>query len=192
MTMLGTNWWTFAVRGVVTVVFGLLAFFWPMGTIEALVLLFGAVVLLDGLFAIAAAVGAARWGLPWWPPALEGVLGIGAGIASFVWPGMTALVLLYIIAFWAIATGVFEIVAAIHLRKELTGEWMLALSGAASVLFGLLLVFFPGEGALAVIWIIGAYAVIFGVLLLALAFRLRSWQQTARGGAASPTRLAPA
>lgn len=192
MTILGTNWWTFAVRGVVAVVFGLLAFFWPLATVEALVLLFGAVVLVDGLFAIAAAVGAARWGLPWWPPALEGLLGIGAGIASFVWPGMTALVLLYIIAFWAIATGVFEIVAAIHLRTELTGEWLLAVSGAASVLFGLLLVFFPGAGALAVIWIIGAYALIFGVLLLGLAFRLRSWQQRAGASAAPPPGLAPA
>ena len=104
--MMDANWWTFAVRGVVAVVFGLLALFWPMGTIEVLVLLFGAMVLVDGIFAIAAAIGAARWGLPWWPPALEGDLGIGAGIASFVWPGMTALVLLYIIAFWAIATSV--------------------------------------------------------------------------------------
>jgi uncharacterized membrane protein HdeD (DUF308 family) len=119
--------------------------------------------------------------MPVWPLVIEGVLGIGAGVATFVWPAITALVLLYIIAFWAIVTGVFEIVAAIQLRRELTGEWLLALSGAASVLFGLLLVVFPGAGALAVIWIIGAYALVFGVLLLALAFRLRSWQRSVRG-----------
>ena len=161
--------------------FGLLAFFWPLATVEALVLVFGAVAFVDGVFAVVAAIAAARWRMPVWPLVAEGVLGIGAGVATFVWPAITALVLLSIIAFWAIVTGVFEIVAAIQLRRELTGEWLLALSGAASVLFGLLLVVFPGAGALAVIWIIGAYALVFGLLLLALAFRLRSWQRSVRG-----------
>ena len=104
---------------------------------------------------------------------LEGVSGIAAGVLTFVWPGMTALVLLYLIAVWAILTGVFEVVAAVRLRQEIRGEWMLGLSGLASVVFGVLLVIYPTTGALAVIWIIGAYAVLFGVLLVGLGLRLR-------------------
>jgi uncharacterized membrane protein HdeD (DUF308 family) len=103
---------------------------------------------------------------------LEGIVGIAVGILTFVWPGITALTLLYFIAAWAIITGIFEIAAAVQLRKEIEGEWLLAFSGIASMIFGLLLVVFPGASALAVVWLIGAYSLLFGILLLALTFRL--------------------
>ena len=109
----------------------------------------------------------------WWLFLLQGIAGIIVGIMAFVWPGITALVLLYIIAAWAIVTGICEIVAAVQLRKEIEGEWLLGLGGIASVVFSVLLVAFPGAGALAVVWIIGAYSILFGILLLTLAFRLR-------------------
>ncbi len=186
------SWWVLALRGLVAILFGLAALFWPGLILAVLIVLFGLYALVDGVLAVVAAFRSSGRGMRRPLLLIEGVLGILFGILALFWPDLTALTLLYIIAFWAIATGVFEIVAAIHLRKEITGEWMLAVSGAASVLFGLLLVFFPGEGALAVIWIIGAYALIFGVLLLALAFRLRSWQQRVGAGAAQPSGLAPA
>ena len=125
--------------------------------------------------------------MPWWALLVEGLAGIAVGIMTFVWPGITALVLLYLIAAWAVVTGVFEIVAAIRLRKEIRGEWLLALSGVLSVLFGLALVVYPGAGALAVVWLIGAYAIAFGVLLIALGFRLRSWSRPESSIATSPS-----
>jgi len=115
----------------------------------------------------------------WWAVALRGLFAILFGVLTFVWPGITALVLLYLIAAWAIVTGGLEIVAAIRLRKEITDEWALGASGAASVIFGLLLMIFPGAGALTLVWLIGAYALVFGILLLVLAFRLRGRPEVA-------------
>ena len=111
---------------------------------------------------------------------LEGIAGIAIGVISIFWPGITTFALLYFIAAWAIITGIFEIMAAVELRREISNEWFLIISGALSVAFGLLLVAFPGQGALAVIWLIGAYALLFGVLLIALAFQLRSWGERLR------------
>jgi len=177
LTVLRTNWWALAIRGVLAVMFGVLAFIWPGLTMTVLVLLFGVYAIADGILAIAAAVSKSERATRWWALLIQGVLGIMAGLLTFVWPGITALFLLYLIAFWAIFTGAFQIAAAIRLRKELTGEWLMALGGAASVVFGVLLLLFPGAGALAVVWWIGAYAIVFGVLLLALAFSLRRWSR---------------
>lgn len=174
VSTLARNWWALALRGLSAVIFGLLAFAWPGITLGVLVLFYGAFALIDGLLAIAAAIfGREGSNLPWWALLLEGMLGIGAGLLTFAWPGITALVLLYLIAAWAIVTGIFEIIAAIRLRKEIEGELWLALSGVLSIVFGVLLMAQPGTGALAVVWLIGAYALIFGVFLLALAFRLK-------------------
>jgi uncharacterized membrane protein HdeD (DUF308 family) len=175
LTVLTRNWWALAIRGVAAIIFGILAFVWPGITLAALVLLFGAYAITDGIFAVVAALNAAGRERRWWALLIEGILSIIAGVLTFILPGITALFLLYLIAFWAIVTGVFEISTAIRLRKEITGEWLMALSGIASVLFGFLLLMFPGAGALAVIWWIGAYTLVFGVLLLSLAFRLRTW-----------------
>ena len=171
--VLARNWWALALRGLLAVLCGLLAFALPGLTLAALVILFGAYSLVDGIFALITAVRAAEAHERWWLFVLEGLAGVAAGLITFMWPGITALVLLFLIAWWAIITGIFEIAAAVRLRKEITGEWALALGGVASVIFGLVLLFRPGVGALAVIWLIGTYAVVFGLLLLLLAFRLR-------------------
>ncbi len=173
MHVLARNWWALALRGLFAVLFGLIALAWPGIALGALVLLFGAYALVDGIFAIIAAVRAAETHARWGALAIEGIAGIVAGIVAFAVPGLTAIVLLYVIAFWALVTGVFELTTAIRLRKEIKGEWTLGLAGVASVVFGILLLLFPGAGALAVVWLIGAYALIFGGLLLMLAIRLR-------------------
>jgi uncharacterized membrane protein HdeD (DUF308 family) len=172
---LARHWWVIALRGLAAIVFGILAFAWPGMTLAVLVLLFGAYALVDGILGIVAAIRgdmAHRWAM-----LAEGVIGVLAGIAAFAWPALTALVLLYIIALWAILTGVVEIVAAVRVRRVIENEWALIIGGALSVLFGVILIVSPGAGALAVVWLIGAYAVVFGVVLLALAWRLRSHAQ---------------
>lgn len=167
---LARNWWALALRGLVAVLFGLLTFFLPAITLVTLVLLFGAYALVDGIFNVIAFFRVASHH---WAFLIEGVIGIIAGILTFAWPGITAIVLLYLIAFWAIFTGVFEIVAGIRLRKAITNEWLLVVMGVFSLLFGVLILFAPIIGALAIVLWIGAYALVFGVFLLALAFRLR-------------------
>uniref|UniRef100_UPI001F2E20D3 HdeD family acid-resistance protein n=1 Tax=Bordetella pseudohinzii TaxID=1331258 RepID=UPI001F2E20D3 len=160
-------------RGVVAVLFGLLALCLPGITLAALVLVWGAYALVDGVFALIAGWRIRDQDKPLWPLILVGITGLAAGIVTFLWPGVTALVLLYIIAFWAIVAGVFQIVAAIRFRKEIQNEWLHGLSGLVSLLFGLMLLIQPGAGALALVWVIGIYAVFFGILLLALAWRLK-------------------
>ena len=167
------GWWLLVLRGVFAVLFGVLAFVWPGITLQALVLLFGAYALVNGIFTLILA-GRAPKGTPGIGTlVLLGLLGIAAGIVAFVYPGITALSLLWVIAFWAIVTGVFEIAAAIRLRRELTNEWVLILSGLLSVAFGVLVILMPGAGALSIVWLIGAYAILFGILMLTLAFRMR-------------------
>lgn len=173
MSVLARNWGAIAVRGVAAIIFGILAFVVPGLTLAALVLLFGAYAIVDGVFNIIAAVRRRPGARTWWVLSVEGIIGIAAGVVAFAWPGLTALTLVYVIAAWAIVTGVLEIIEAVRLRQEITGEWWLVLSGIVSILFGGFLVAAPGAGALALVWWIGAYAVVFGVLLLALAFRLR-------------------
>jgi uncharacterized membrane protein HdeD (DUF308 family) len=173
LTQLTRNWWAVALRGVVALLYGVIALVWPGLTLEILVLFFGAYALVDGVFAIIAAFTNRTGHDRWWVLLLEGLVGIAAGIITFLRPGLTTFVLLYVIAFWAIVTGVLEIVAAIRLRKEIQGEWMLALSGIVSLIFGVLLLLFPATGALTVAWLIGIYAILFGVMLLSLGLRLR-------------------
>jgi uncharacterized membrane protein HdeD (DUF308 family) len=172
--LLARHWWALALRGVFAVLFGLLTFLIPGITLLTLVLLFGAYAILDGIFDIVSAVRAPG---RHWPLVLEGVVGIIIGILTFIWPGITTMVLLYLIAFWAIFTGILEIVAGIRLREVIANEWLLILMGVLSVLFGFLILIFPGAGALAIIIWIGAYALLFGIMLIALAFLLRRFRQ---------------
>lgn len=184
---LARYWWATTLRGVVAVLFGLMAIIWPQITILVLVVLFGAYALVDG----AIALGTAAFG---WHAAtdrrgwliVEGIVGLLAGIAAFVWPGITALVLLWLIAAWALVTGVLEIAAAIRLRREVRGEWLLALGGALSVLFGILLLVWPATGALALVILIGCFAIVFGVVLIGLGLRLRRLRRDTTPGAARP------
>jgi uncharacterized membrane protein HdeD (DUF308 family) len=168
------NWWLYALRGVVAIIFGIVAFARPEQALQALVLVFGAYALVDGIFAMFAGIAFRRYFERWWAVLLEGVAGVVIGLLTFFWPNITALALLYFIGAWALITGVFEIVTAIQLRRVITGEWMLILGGLLSILFGVLLFVFPGAGALSVVWVIGVYAVVFGISEIIFAFRLRS------------------
>lgn len=173
--ILASNWWALAVRGALAILFGIIAFVWPGISLTALVLLFAAFAFVDGVFAIVMGVRGIRGDERWWAFLLEGILGVGAAVVTVLWPAITALALLFLIAAWAIVTGVLEIVAAVRLRRVIRGEWLLALAGVASIAFGVLLALNPGAGALAVLWLIGAYAIVFGALLVGLGFRLRGW-----------------
>ena len=167
------NWWVLLLRGIVAVLFGILAITRPGITLAVLVLLFGIYAVFDGFFALFAAIGGWSHREGRWPLLLEGFIGIGAGILTLRAPGITTVALLFFIAAWALATGVLRIVAAIRLRKEIQNEWLLGLSGVLSVLFGIIMFVQPGAGALAVIWVIAAYAIVFGVLLIWLGLRLK-------------------
>ena len=162
-------------RGVLAFVFGLLCFAYPGFTLKLLVIVFGSYTLIDGLVAIAAAITRAESQERWWSTLIEGLVGSLVGVLILAWPGITALSLLYLIATWAILTGIFKIVAAIRLRRHIIGEWLLLISGVASVVCGLLLFFMPGSGALAVLFWIGAFAVTIGFFLVVVALRLRKW-----------------
>ena len=175
------NWWLLLLRGIAAIAFGVLAWAMPQVSIAALVLLFGAYALVDGVLAVATAIAGTGDREQRWLVGLWGLVGIGAGIITFIAPDVTALALLFYIAIWAIATGVLEIAAAIRLRKEIEGEWILGLAGLASVAFGVALVAKPGPGALAVVWLIATYAVAFGILLIILAFKARGILQEAKG-----------
>jgi uncharacterized membrane protein HdeD (DUF308 family) len=167
-------WWALVLRGAVAVLFGLIAFFSPGVTLVALVILFGAYALVDGIAGVILGIKEFGERERWWGTLLSGIVGIGAGIVTFLLPGLTALALLTLIAVWAIMRGILDIVAAIRLRHAIEGEWLLALAGVLSVAFGLLLIVRPLAGALAVVWWIGAYAIVIGAVLLLLGFRARS------------------
>jgi uncharacterized membrane protein HdeD (DUF308 family) len=177
--LVSRDWWVFAIRGIAAMVFGILAFIWPATTLAVLVLLFGAYVLVDGVALLVALVrGDALARRHTWAVAIMGVLGIVAGVVTFMWPGLTALSLLYLVAFWAIAMGTFQVIAAIALRREIDGEFWMALGGVATIVFGAFLVAFPGEGLLSLVWLAGIWSVVFGVSSLGLANRLHGISST--------------
>jgi uncharacterized membrane protein HdeD (DUF308 family) len=173
--VIARNWWSLVIRGLVGILFGIITFAWPGITFAALVIVFGAYALLDGIFSLVGAVKAAQAHERWGALVFLGVTGIGAGVVTVLWPAITAFVLVCLIAAWAIVTGVFEIAAAVRLRRYIEREWLLALAGIASLVFGILIIIAPLAGALVIAIWIGAYALVSGVMLVTLGIKLRSW-----------------
>jgi uncharacterized membrane protein HdeD (DUF308 family) len=176
LNKLPLRWWAIMLRGLLGILLGIGAFFMPVATLLALVFLFGAYAFFDGVFNLVAAWRQTDRQKPWWALLLSGIAGIGAAAISFGWPGITALALVYVISAWALITGGLEIAAAVKLRKEIEGEWLLALSGTLSIGLGFLLALFPDAGAIGLVWYLGAYAVVFGILMVVLSWRLRARQ----------------
>lgn len=169
---LAKNWWLFLLRGLAAIAFGVIALFMPGVGLATLVILYGAYAFADGVMALVAAFSGEMKDKRWWL-ALIGVLGLAVGVLTLMMPGVTALVLLYFIGFWSIAIGVMQIIGAIQVRKEIDNEWWLVAGGVLSVLFGLIIIVMPGAGALGLVWAIATFAIIYGVTLVALSFRLR-------------------
>ena len=172
--ILSRYWWMTLLRGLFWILFGIVIFARPGISLFSLTLALGAVMFIDGLINAANALGARKEHDDWWVVLLVGLAGVGIGILTFYNPQATALAVVLYVAIWAIATGLLEIVAAVRLRRQIAGEFWLALAGIASVLFGVLLAARPGVGALTILWLIGAYALAFGVILLLLVFKVRS------------------
>jgi uncharacterized membrane protein HdeD (DUF308 family) len=188
--MLVRSWWVLGLRGVIAVLFGLLALFWPGLTLLWLVALFAAYALLGGMVSVVGAIRNRKSDDDWWLLLLLGLVGLGAGVIAVVHPSLTALVLVLVMGANALLSGVLEIAVAIRLRKVMRGEWLLLLSGIASIVFGILVFLFPEAGALALVWLISAYALICGALLLAMALRLRS-QPSSKGTSLPDSRQQP-
>jgi uncharacterized membrane protein HdeD (DUF308 family) len=167
-------WWVPVVRGICGVIFGIIAFASPPAALAALVLLFGAWAFVDGVFAVVGAIAGRELNPDWGFELIGGILGIVIGVITFFAPGITALALLLYIAAWALLKGAIEIALAIKLRRELKGEWLLIVSGLAAIAFAVLLLWKPGPGALALLWLIAAYAIVFGVIAIVFGFRVRS------------------
>jgi len=176
------NWWLAALRGALAVVFGVVAFTLPGITFEVLVLLFGAYAFVDGIAVLSFGLIAAGEGQRWWPLVLGGIVGIATGVLTFAQPAAMALALVYVVGAWAIVTGVLEIVAAIRLREYITSEWLMGISGALSIVFGVLVIAQPGAGALTLVYLLGFYAVLAGISQIALGFRMRSLGETIQAG----------
>lgn len=171
--LLAQNWWAIGLRGVLAVVFGLVALFLPGATMLSLVLVFAIYAFADGVFGIVSGVRAAKAGQGWGMLEFEGLVNIAVAVIAVLWPGITVLAFVMLVAVWAIVTGALELAAAFRLGTE-DGRWWLVLGGLVSLAYGALLIFAPLIGAVALTWWLGAYALIFGVALIVLAFKLKA------------------
>lgn len=184
--MLAQNWWLLAIRGVAAIAFGVLAFVWPSITLAILIALFAAYAIVDGaalLIALLRGDPAARRSA--WTVAILGIISVAAGIIAILYPQITALTLLYVVAFWAILIGVFQVIMAIRLRQEIEGELWLAIGGIISIVFGVYLIVSPGNGLLSVIYLVAIWSIVFGISSLILAFRLRDFAGRSPGRSAT-------
>ncbi|MCX7564991.1 HdeD family acid-resistance protein [Sulfitobacter sp. F26169L] len=173
MNFLTRNWWLLLLRGIAAILFGLATFVWPGLTISVLIIMFGAYILLDGIIGVVDALRYREGVDNWWFWLFESILGIVVGLLTLFMPGITALVLLMFVAAWSILGGVLRIVAAIQLRKKIEGEWIMVLSGVLSIVFGVAIIALPHAGLVSIAWLIGFWAIAFGILFIMLAFRLR-------------------
>ncbi len=169
-----TYWWIILIRGILAVLLGIVALVWTQALALAIVFIFGAYAFVDGILAVISGINHRTTNPYWWLTLLEGLAGITAGLLAFILPTIALVVVIYLIAAWAIITGFFEIATAIRLREEVTNEWALALTGVISIVLGIILVLYPATGAAALIFVLGIYALIFGALMVYLAFRVRS------------------
>lgn len=183
---LARNWWSLVIRGILGIVIGLITFLWPGITLMALVFLFAGYALVDGVVSLAGAAHAAQAHERWVALLIEGLVGIAAAVITVLWPAITALSLVFVIAAWAILSGIAEVVAAVRLRRYISGEWLLVLAGIASIVFGVLVAAVPLAGALVIAIWFGAYALVFGVMMLVLGFRLRTWERALPTHGAAP------
>jgi uncharacterized membrane protein HdeD (DUF308 family) len=190
--ILSRYWWTTLLRGLVWILFGIVLLAEPGISLVTLTLMFGIFAFIDGVAAVVSAIGGRKQYENWWVLLLTGLAGIAVGVLTFINPGATALGLLYYIAIWAIATGLFGLMTAIYLRKEIQGEFWLGFAGLASIAFGVLLIMRPGAGALTVLWLIGAYSIALGLILVILAFETRAFANRVtadlKGAASAPRR----
>ena len=184
LEMITSRWWLFLVRGIAAIAFGLAAAMWPQITLPVLAILFGAYALVDGVFALAAATSGLS-GSRWFAFLIEGLLGLTVAFYIFTQPALGAVALVYAIAFWSVFTGILEIVAGVQLRDLVSNEWLYILAGIVSIAFGVLVVRYPEAGALAIVWLVGFYAILFGIAQIALSLRLRQiYQKVHRAQAA--------
>lgn len=179
---LPTKWGWVVFRGVIAILFGLIAFARPGAMAFSMVLVFGCFAFIGGIATVIAAARSGRAGQSWGALLVEGLLGIAIGALAVLWPASTALAFVWLIGVWAILSGVLEIISAIRLRKLIEHEWAMGIAGALSIAFGLLMLYRPIAGGVAVVWYLGAYALLFGVLMIVLGFRLRSWSRSHLGG----------
>jgi uncharacterized membrane protein HdeD (DUF308 family) len=179
LSMLSENWWVLALRGLLAVLFGFAALVLPLGTLEAVGRLFGAYAILEGALVVLIGMRGTQYRGAFLS---EGAFGIVAGLVALAWPGVTALVLLYVIAIWAILSGIAEIIAAVALRREIEGEWVLFLVGVLSVVLGVAMAVLPSVGVLSLIWLVGLYALAVGVAMIVLAFRVRDVRRRGSSG----------
>jgi uncharacterized membrane protein HdeD (DUF308 family) len=172
---LSQNWWLILVRGILAVLFGILVLISPpLYALEVLVIIFGIYALVDGIVTLISCVTNRGQHKRWWVTVLEGIFGIALGAIALLYPLLASLALVLYFALWAIATGAFELIAAVELRKEIKGEWLLALSGVLSIVFGILVYVTPLIGMVIMVWLIGIYALLFGITLIGLSFRVRN------------------
>ncbi len=182
MMNLARNWWLVALRGLLAILFGAAAFVWPGLTWLVLILMFGVYAILDGIFAMVSGIFQSRYSPRWWVFLVEGFISLIAGVIVLLQPGLAGIALVIVIAVWAVLTGLLEVIAAIRLRREIRNEWMMGFGGFLSILLGLLMLFQPAAGGLVITLMVGAYALIFGILLVALSLRLRSFNRRPGSG----------
>ncbi len=172
------NWWALGLRSGAAIVLGIIALTWPGATLRAMVTLFGIFVIVDGVLAIVASVRGLKADERWLPMLFKGLVGLVAGGIAILWPGIGALAVVYLVAGWALATGILEIVAGVKLRKVMDHEWMPILAGVLSILLAVMVAAYPGTGMVLLVWWLGAYAIAYGVVSLIATVHVKKWFDT--------------